>query len=107
MQSVYSLSISCGAHRGSVLGPLLFLLILRIYLTLQNFLFSTYLMLTVPVKSLMILNLSILNKELHAVAESGMKSNRLALSILKKGEAINRGTAIIQGNTVIDLEESG
>ena len=60
-------------------------------------------MLTVPVKSLMVLNLSILNQELHAVAESGMKSNRLALSILKKGEA----TAIIRGNTVIDLEESG
>ena len=60
-------------------------------------------MLTVPVKSLMILNLSILNQELHAVAESGMKSNKLSLSILKKGEA----TAIIRGNTVIDLEESG
>ena len=43
----------------------------------------------------------ILNQELHAVAESGMKSNILALSILKEREAINRG------NTVIDLEESG
>ena len=47
-----------------------------------------------------------LNKELHAVAESGMKSNRVVLSILKEREAINRGTAIIRGNTVIDLEES-
>ena len=47
-----------------------------------------------------------LNQELNAVAESGMKSNRLALSIWKEREAINRGTAIIRGNTVIDLEES-
>ena len=35
-----------------------------------------------------------------------MKSNRVVLSILKEREAINRGTAIIRGNTVIDLEES-
>ena len=48
----------------------------------------------------------ILNQELHPVAESGMKSNRLALSILKERKAINPGTAIIQENTVIDLEES-
>ena len=48
----------------------------------------------------------ILNQELHAVVELGMKSNRLALSILKEGEAINLGTAIIRGNTAIDLEES-
>ena len=46
------------------------------------------------------------NQELHAVLESGMTSNRLALSILKEREAINRGTAVIRGNTVIDLEES-
>ena len=50
----------------------------------------------------------ILNQELHAVVELGMKSNRLALSILKEGEAINPGTAIIRGNTrtAIDLEKS-
>jgi len=48
----------------------------------------------------------ILNQELHAVAKSGMKSNRLVLRILKEREAINRGAAIIRGNTVIDLEES-
>ena len=48
----------------------------------------------------------ILIQELHAVVELGMKSNRLALSILKEGEAINLGTAIIRGNTATDLEES-
>ena len=48
----------------------------------------------------------ILIQELHAVVELGMKSNRLALSILKEGEAINLGTAIIGGNTAIDFEES-
>ena len=48
----------------------------------------------------------ILNQELHGVAESGMKSNRLALCILQEGEAINQGTTISLENTVIDLEES-
>ena len=33
----------------------------------------------------------ILNQELHAVVESGMKSNRLALSILKERELLFEG----------------
>ena len=48
----------------------------------------------------------ILNQELHAVVASWMKYNRLALSILKEREDFNPGTAIIRGNTAIDLEKS-
>ena len=48
----------------------------------------------------------ILNQELHAVVASEMKYNRLALSILKEREDFNPVTAIIRGNTAIDLEKS-